>query len=129
MRANFPRRNLRYNGELFKLCVEFEASFHSKLCRHIAQLNVDLIQIKKIKEFIKSIELLPNGEPNLEGIGAKLELIVKYIKLAAFLLRFNGFSALGAQRLEGAGLSADFRNHIRKITEIRKRRLKKSRNG
>lgn len=101
--------------QLAKHCGEFEQNFIAKLHEQSEQLNLNALQVKKIKEFIESIEFLPNGDPNLEGIGIKLDLNTKYIKLAKFLLRFEGF---GVQRA-AFGLSEALKSHIAKIVEVR----------
>ena len=68
--------------ELIFLSEVFDAEVLGKIGGNTAKAD----EIQKLKGFIDSIELTPNGDPNVFGIGKNEPLKHKYIKLALFLI-------------------------------------------
>lgn len=111
--------------EMVSVCQEFSTSFIQVVDTSNSSLSYSNSQIKKIQVFIDSITLKSDGSPELQDIGSaeKHDLKIKYIKLAGFLLRFEGFGALmeTVQSSSFTGVTAVFKSHITRIIEIRKR--------
>lgn len=97
--------------ELLYLTENFEKDIIDKICSQKAKAD----QIKKMQLFISEI-LDSNNEPQMKNIGQNLELKIKYIKLAHFLLHFQGFSGLD---IDYKGISESLKKHLLRIIELR----------
>jgi hypothetical protein len=97
--------------ELLYLTQKFEKDIIDKICSQKSKAD----QIKKIQLFISEI-LDKNNEPQMKNIGQNLELKIKYIKLAHFLLHFKGFTGLD---IDYKGISESLKKHLLRIMELR----------
>jgi len=110
--------------ELAFVCNEFSTQFIQVVDNSNSNFGYSAENIRKIQNFIDNIKLQADGSPCLQDIGAaeNRDLRIKYIKLAGFLLRFEGFSALmEASSSSFAGISGILRGHIVRIIDIRRR--------
>lgn len=109
--------------ELAQVCEEFSTKFIQVVDSSNSSMSYSAVHIKKIQNFIENISLRPDGTPELQDIGkeAMKPLKIKYIKLAGFLLRFDGFAALSETAQSFTGVTSVFKSHITRIIEIRKK--------
>lgn len=91
--------------------------FDHEVCGKISGNFAKAEDLAKLKNFINSIELTSNGDPNVFGIGKNEPLKHKYIKLALFLVHFNG---LNSDQLNHNGLTESLKTHMLKIVQLRK---------
>ena len=91
--------------------------FDQQVCGKISGNFTKAEEIAKIKHFINSIELTPNGDPNVFGIGKNETLKHKYIKLALFLVNYDG---LNNDNVNHNGLNETLKSHMLKIVQLRK---------
>ncbi len=99
--------------ELLFLSETFETEICNKMSGNTARAD----EIAKIKSFINSIELTPNGDPNVFGIGANIPLKHKYIKLALFLINFGGISN---DNNDHKGMCENLKGHMLRMVQLRK---------
>ncbi len=78
-----------YHDNMNKLKNEFQERI---LNRIFSKGHMDLNKLNDVQKFIETIELLPNGNPNLRNIGSRKDLQSKYIKLAMFLIKYNSLN-------------------------------------
>ena len=97
--------------------LNFSHSFDTNVISKFTTCKTTHEEIQKIKDFIMTI-LKESDEPNLRGIGGNEDLKIRYIKLAYFLLKFNG---LRKEEMDYTGLTKNLKAHILEI--IRKRRI------
>jgi hypothetical protein len=115
-KANFiyskMEENLHYLcDELLCISEEFESEVITKICSERSNAE----QIKQMQKFISDI-LDSNNNPQMKNIGQNEELKIKYIKLANFLLHFQGFSN---SNQSFQGLSRNLKSHLIKIISLR----------
>jgi len=99
--------------ELIYLSEVFDAEVLGKIGGNTAKAE----EIEKLKGFINSIELTPNGDPNVFGIGKNEPLKHKYIKLALFLVNFAGVGSMDADH---SGITESIKSHMVRIIQLRK---------
>jgi len=99
--------------ELIFLSEVFDAEVLGKIGGNTAKAD----ELQKLKGFIDSIELTPNGDPNVFGIGKNEPLKHKYIKLALFLVNFAG---VGNDDTDHRGITESIKSHMVRIIQLRK---------
>lgn len=98
--------------ELIGICEDF---YEEVACKFDSSTEEN-DELLKLKKFIDEIPLNDKCEPNVYKIGENPELKYKYVKLAIFLLKYQG-SKINS---DFKNLSLKFKSHIIKIIELRK---------
>lgn len=90
--------------EYFDIISTFDKEIFEKIL--IAENCFNKTELEEIKAFIQSIELTSDDSPNVRKIGKNEELKKKYVCLALFLVRFEGFNnSLHTMNLNGVSLN------------------------
>jgi predicted nucleic acid-binding Zn-ribbon protein len=93
-------------------------NFEKEILSKIDGGNSKADEIREIKGFIGSMELTPEGDPNVFGIGRNENLKNKYINLALFLIKYARNN--DSQQPSVNGISQSLKNHILSIIALRK---------
>ncbi len=108
---NLKETILPLADELIYLSEVFDAEVLGKIGGNTAKAE----EIEKLKGFINSIELTPNGDPNVFGIGKNEPLKHKYIKLALFLVNFAGVGSMDADH---SGITESIKSHGKRMFSL-----------
>jgi len=99
--------------ELMDICDEV----YNEIIVKFSGSYADNEELLKLKRFIDEIPLINGLEPNVYKIGDNYELKSKYVKLAIFLLDFEGVKT---NNVNYSGISTKLKQHITRIVELRK---------
>jgi hypothetical protein len=110
--------NSRLEKSLHSLTDEFAyitESFEEEIINKVSKNKTSSEDLEKMRDFISTI-LDSKNEPNLKNIGLNTDLKIKYIKLANFLLHFDGVSN---SKENYKGISQSLKMHLNKIISLR----------
>lgn len=110
--------HIKMEQTLQTLCdelISISETFEREIIDKISSERTNSEQIQKMQLFISTI-LDSNNVPKMKNIGQNLELKIKYIKLAYFLLHYEGFYS-NVTNYEG--LSESLKLHLTKIISLR----------
>jgi chromosome segregation ATPase len=94
-------------------------NFEKEILSKIDGGNSKADEIREMKNFIASMELTPEGDPNVFGIGRNEGLKNKYINLALFLIKYTR-SNNDNDKQNLSGISQYLKNHILSMISLRK---------
>lgn len=112
--SKFIRENIL---SLVDELIYVSENFENEVCWKISGSNANKDEVTNLKNFIEGIKLTQNNEPILEDIGENEALKKQYIKLAMFLLKFQGIKE-NTKAYEG--ISASLKVHLKAIIQLRK---------
>lgn len=92
-------------------------TFEKEVLSKIEGGNAKSDEVRELKGFVASMELTPEGDPNVFGIGRNEELKNKYIKLALFLIKYSRASD---EKISVTGITQYLKNHILQMIALRK---------
>ena len=101
--------------EILDLAEGFEKDI---ICK-FAGMRINKEELRSFQDFINTIVLKNNDEPDTCGIGDDTLKQKNYIQLSKFLIKFN-YESLKEKDKNYFGISENFKSYIRRIFQLRK---------